>query len=445
MTKDKFHKKIGFISLGCDKNRVDLEKMITILSAYNQFEFVGDKSQAEIIIINTCAFLGFARDEAEKIILEMASLKESGSLQKLVVTGCLGMIEEQKLFEKFPKVDAVILPKDYNKIDDIVFGLFEKEFFRIDYDGARKLTTPRHFAYLKIADGCNNRCAYCKIPFIRGNYKSVPMNELVAETKLLCERGVKEIILVAQDVTRYGCETNGQEDIVKLLKELEKIKKLSWIRLLYCYPDQVSDDLIKEIKDSAKIINYIDIPFQHISNNVLKNMNRRETKKDIIALITKLRSEMDDIKIRSTFMVGFPGETEKDFKELCKFLKEYKLDNVGFFKYSREEGTASFDMKNQLSEKIKDKRLKIVQNLQEKIATKNNLALVGQTYKVLCDSYDRKNGFYVGRSYFCAPDIDFEILFTSKREILIGSFVDVEIVDYDKGYFIGKAEKFTTY
>jgi len=445
MTKENFHKKIGFISLGCDKNRVDLEKMISILSAYSQFEFVGDKNQAEIIIVNTCAFLKTARDEAEKVILEMSKLKDSGSLQKLVVTGCLGILEEDKLQGRIPEIDAVILPKDYNKIDDIIFGLFHEKFFRTDYDGARKLTTPQHFAYLKIADGCNNRCAYCKIPFIRGNYKSVPMIELVSEAKLLCEKGVKEIILVAQDVTRYGFETNGQENLVKLLKELEKIKKLSWIRLLYCYPDLVSDELIKEIKDSSKVLNYIDIPFQHVSDSVLKKMNRRETKKDIIALITKLRKEMSDIKIRSTFMVGFPGETEEDFKELCDFLKEYKLDNVGFFKYSREEGTASFDMKGQLSEKVLDKRLKIVQDLQEKIASKNNLSLVGQTFKVLCESYDRKHNFYVGRSYFCAPDIDFEILFSSTRQLSFGSFVDVEIVDYDKGYFIGKAEKFATY
>ncbi|NCB48231.1 MAG: 30S ribosomal protein S12 methylthiotransferase RimO [Clostridia bacterium] len=445
MTKEKFHKKIGFISLGCDKNRVDLEKMITILSAYEEFEFVGDKNIADVIIVNTCAFLISARDEAQKIILEMAKLKQSSNLQKLVVTGCLGFLEGEKLRERMSDIDAVVLEKDYNKIDDIIFGLYGQEFFRINEDIARKLTTPHHFAYLKIADGCNNRCAYCKIPFIRGNYKSLPMNELVQEASLLCEKGVKEIILVAQDVTRYGCDKNGKENLVKLLKELEKIKKLSWIRLLYCYPDSVSDELIKEIKDSAKVINYIDIPFQHVSDNVLKNMRRRETKKDIITLITKLRNEMDDIKIRSTFMVGFPGETEKDFKELCEFLKEYKLDNVGFFKYSREEGTASFDMKNQISEKIKDKRLKIVQSVQEKIAIENNLSLVGQTFKVLCDSYDSKHNFYVGRSYFCAPDIDFEILFTSKREITIGSFVDVEIVDYDKGYFIGKTEKFATY
>lgn len=445
MTKEKFHKKIGFISLGCDKNRVDLEKMITILSAYEEFEFVGDKSEADVIIVNTCAFLQSARDEAQRIILEMAKLKKTASLKKLIVTGCLAVLENKKLMEKIPEIDAVVLREDYNKIDDIIFGLFNEEFSRIDEDGARKLTTPRHFAYLKIADGCNNRCAYCKIPFIRGNYKSVPMIELVQEARLLCEKGVKEIILVAQDVTRFGCETNGQENLVKLLKELEKIKKLSWIRLLYCYPDSVTDELIKEIKDSAKVINYIDIPFQHVSDKVLKNMCRRETKKDIISLITKLRREMSDIKIRSTFMVGFPGETEKDFKELCEFLKEYKLDNVGFFKYSREDGTASFDMNCQISEKDKDKRLRIVQKIQEKIATEKNLSLVGQTFKVLCDSYDKKHGFYVGRSYFCAPDIDFEIIFTSKREILIGSFVDVEIVDYDKGYFIGKTEKFATY
>ncbi len=445
MTKEKFHKKIGFISLGCDKNRVDLEKMITILSSYDQFEFVSDKFEAELILVNTCAFLKVAREEVEKVLEEMLALKETGKLQKLIVCGCSGALEGEKLKDRFPKIDAIVLPKDYNKIDDIVFNLFEEKFFKTYYEGARKLTTPPHFAYVKIADGCNNRCSYCKIPAIRGNYQSVPMGEIVAEAKLLAAKGVKEIILVAQDVTRYGAETKGRETLVKLLNELDKIKKISWIRLLYCYPDKVDDALIKIIKDSAKVINYIDIPLQHVSDNVLKNMNRSIRKQQIVSLLEKLRSEMDDIIIRSTFIVGFPGETAKDFKELCQFLKQYKLDNVGFFKYSREEGTPSFDMKGQLSEKEKDRRLSIVQKVQEKISEEKNRSYIGKTFKVLCDSIDRKHGFYVGRSYAHAPEIDFEILFTSKREVRVGSFVDVEIVDYDKGYFIAKAEKFDTY
>ncbi len=445
MTEDKFQKTVGFISLGCDKNRVDLEKMISVLSAYEQFKFVADKEIAEIIIVNTCAFLKSARDEAKSVITEMSQLKKSGKLQKLIVTGCLSVVEKDSITANFLDVDAVVLPEDYQRIDEIIFALYSKDFALAEVTGARKLTTPTHYAYIKIADGCNNRCAYCKIPSIRGNYKSVPMGELINEAKLLCDKGVKEIILVAQDVTRYGCETRGQSSLPKLLRELEKIKKLSWIRLLYCYPDQVSDELIKIIKDSPKVINYIDIPFQHVADNVLKKMNRRETKQGIVDLITKLRNEMDDIKIRSTFMVGFPGETAKDFRELCDFLKTYKLDNVGFFKFSREENTPAYEMKDQIDEKEKDKRLKIVQEIQEKVSTENNRAMIGKTFKVLCDSYDYKHKFFVGRSYFCSPDIDFEILFTSPREITIGSFVDVEIVDYDSGYFIGKAENFATY
>lgn len=445
MTKEKFHKKVGFISLGCDKNRVDLEKMITLLSAYEQFEFVGDKFEAEIILVNTCAFLKVAREEVKRVLTEMSALKKTGKLQKLIVSGCSGALEGDRLKQAFPEIDAIVLPKDYNKIDDIVFHLFDEKFFRIDCDGARKLTTPQHFAYVKIADGCNNRCSYCKIPAIRGRYQSVPMGEVLAEAKLLAEKGVKEIILVAQDVTRYGCDANAKDGLVKLLKELDKIRKISWIRLLYCYPDKVDDALIKIIKDSAKVINYIDIPLQHVSDNVLKNMNRSIRKEQIVRVIEKLRFEVKDIVIRSTFIVGFPGETEKDFKELCQFLKEFRLDNVGFFKYSREEGTPSFDMKNQISEREKDRRLKIVQKLQEKISEEKNRARIGETFKVLCDSVDKKHGFYVGRSYAHAPEIDFEILFTSKRPVRPGSFVDVEIVDYDKGYFIAKAEKFDTY
>lgn len=437
LQKPTFFKKVGFVSLGCDKNRVDTENIITTLSRHSSFEFVGDSSQANIIIINTCAFLKVARDEAKSVINQMAKFKKSGSLEKLIVCGCLPLLSKEDVLKKFKSVDAVFVPDEYKEIDNKIFELYGVNAQKPDKDNiGRMLTTPRHYAYLKVADGCNNRCAYCKIPFIRGYYKSEPMNELVNEANILCERGAKELILVAQDLTRYGCDIKS--NIVDLLKNLTQIKKVSWVRLLYCYPEKITDELINEIKENPKIVKYIDVPLQHISNNVLKLMKRRGDKKQIISLIKKLRREVEGIKIRTTFMVGFPGETKKDFKELCSFLKRFKLDNVGFFKYSREEGTASYDYENQVEEAEKDRRLEIVQNIQRRIAEKKNKKFIGKTLKVLCDSFNSKYKFFIGRPYFSAPEIDFEVWFKSQKAISVGSFVDVKIVDFKDDCFIGE-------
>ena len=433
-----FNKTVGFVSLGCDKNRVDTEKIITTLSGHSCFSFVSNKKEANIIIVNTCSFLKASREESRKVILEMGKLKETGKLEKLVVVGCLPMLVKEKVLEEFKFVDKIVLPEEYNKIDEIIFNLFGVKVRKQDKEVASRLTTNNgaNYAYLKIADGCNNRCAFCKIPFIRGFYKSVPIDELVFEATNLCNRGVKEIIIVAQDITRYGCDI--RTNLVTLLKELSKIRNLSWIRLLYAYPEKITDELIEEISSNPKIVKYIDIPFQHISDNVLKLMNRRGNRKYIENLIKKLRQKIKGIKIRSTFMVGFPGETEKDFKQLCKFLKKYKLDSVGFFKYSREEGTSSFDMKNQIEESVKNFRLKAVQDIQEKIAKKKNLKQKGKIFKVLCDEYDSKNKLFVGRSYFSAPSVDFEFLVLPHKKIKVGNFIDVKVVDFNKGYFIGQ-------
>ncbi len=437
--KPTFSKKVGFVSLGCDKNRVDTEKMITAFSFYPQFSFVSNPEEADIIVINTCAFLCSARKEAEETIIEMGELKKK-NLQKLIVVGCLPLLEHDNILKKFPCVDKVIIKDDYKDIAKITFELFGQKFKTAqNIKQTRWLTTPLHYAYLKIADGCNNRCAFCKIPFIRGKYTSVPIEELVSEVELLCERGVKEIILVAQDITRYGMDLYKSYKLVELLQILSKIKKLSWIRLLYCYPDMIDESLINEIKNNHKVVKYIDIPLQHISDNVLKGMKRHSSSSQIKDLIIKLRKEIPEIKIRSTFMVGFPNETKKDFNELCKFLKEYKLDNVGFFKYSREEGTSSYELEGQIKEKIKDKRLNIVQKLQENIATSNNKKYIGEVLKVIIDSYDSENNLFIGRPYFSAPDIDFEILFSSFSKLTkVGAFADVEILDYKNGYFLGE-------
>ncbi len=433
-----FYKKVGFISLGCDKNRVDTEKIISTLSNYSCFEFVSNQDQAQIIIVNTCAFLKTARDECKQVLSEMKKLKDKHYLDKLVVAGCLPMLDLESAKRDYPFVDLFVCEKDYKQIDKKIFELYNiKDFKKDKMVSSRILTTSTNYAYLKIADGCNNMCAFCKIPYIRGRFRSFDLNEIVNEAKLLCEKSVKEIILVAQDLTSYGKDSNT--NLVKLLRELGKIKKLSWIRLLYCYPEGITDELIEEIANNPKIVKYVDMPLQHISDDVLKKMNRKSTSKQICALIKKLRKKIPRIKIRSTFMVGFPGETQKDFKKLCAFLKRYKLDNVGFFKYSLEEGTSSYYLKNQIDEKTKDVRLEKIQEIQQKIADKKNKKYIGKVFKVLVDSYDSKHKFYVARPYFSCPDVDFEVLIIHSKKVGVGNFVDVKIVDYSQNYFIGEA------
>ena len=436
----EFKKTIGFISLGCDKNRVDTENMITKLSR-PEFEIVGDETQANIIIINTCAFIEMARSEAKETIKEILALKKTAKLEKLIVVGCLAILEKEGLTKEFSGIDKVVTLEDYEKIDEIIFKLYDQKFSKIKGKRTRLLTTPTHYAYVKIADGCNNRCAFCKIPFIRGTYKSRPISDIVSEVEGLVQNGVKEIILVAQDVTRFGFDR--KESLVDLLRKLGKIKKLVWIRLLYAYPDYITNELISEMSNNPKVVHYLDLPLQHISNHMLSHMRRRSRKRDIIELINKLRHEIPDIKIRSTFMVGFPNETKRDFKELCSFLKVFKLDNVGFFKFSREEGTEAYNMDYQIDEKIKDKRLEIVEKLQQKVITKKNRKLKKQVFKVIVDGV--QDEYYVGRPYFCAPDVDYKIYFKSYNKLVPGSFVDVKITGFKDDYFIGINDKNSTY
>lgn len=436
-----FKKTIGFISLGCDKNRVDTENMITKF-ARPEFEIVGDETKANIIIINTCAFIEMARNEAKETILEIQNLKKTGILEKLIVVGCLAMLEKENLIKEFSFVDRVVTPEDYDKIDQIVFELYGQKYSEGKNKlTSRLLTTSSHYAYVKIADGCNNRCAFCKIPFIRGNYKSRLISDIVDEAQKLVDGGVREIILVAQDVTRFGFDT--KESLVELLHTLSKIKNLVWIRLLYAYPDFITDELISEIKDNPKVVHYLDLPLQHVSNHMLSNMRRSSRKRDIIELINKLRREIPDIKIRSTFMVGFPNETKRDFKELCSFLKVFKLDNVGFFKFSREEGTEAYNMEYQIDEKTKDKRLEIVEKIQQKVITRKNRKLKNQVFKIIVDGV--YEDYFVGRPYFSAPDVDYNIYFKSYSKLNLGSFVDVKITNFKDDYFIGLHEKNSTY
>ena len=341
--KNILNKKVGFISLGCDKNRVDLENMIFQIKSAG-FEIVNKPKEANIILINTCAFLESARRESIENILEMSQYK-SNKLEKLIVTGCINELNYEDLQSSLPEVDAFVNIKDNDKIVQIICDLYKTNLNVKNLHG-RVITTPNHYAYLKISEGCNNFCTYCLIPYIRGRYKSIPIDILVNETKNLANQGVKEIILVAQDITKYGIDIYGKKSLVKLIREISKINKIEWIRLLYCYPEEVDDDLILEIKNNDKVVKYLDIPLQHISNKILKAMNRRSTKEDIEQLFNKLKKNIPNIVLRTTFILGFPGETDQDFNEILDFIKIHKINNVGFFKYSREEGTVAYNLSN---------------------------------------------------------------------------------------------------
>lgn len=428
MTKEEiFQKKIGFISLGCDKNRVDLEKMIFNIKSAG-FEIVNDPEKANIILVNTCSFLESSRLESIENIVEMGEFK-SKNLEKLIVTGCLNELKLTDLNSSLPEVDAFVNVKDNDKIVSTIFKLYNLNYFEDIKDG-RTLTTPNHYAYIKIAEGCNNFCSYCLIPYIRGRYVSRPIEDIVSEAKNLSELGVKELILVAQDVTKYGVDLYNKKRLVDLLKELSIIDGIEWIRLLYCYPEEIDDELIAELKVNPKIVKYLDIPLQHVSNKILKSMNRKSTKEKIIDLFSKLKSYIPEISLRTTFILGFPGETESDFEEILDFIKEFKINNVGFFKYSREEGTRAFDFDNQIEEEIKQKRLGVASQLQFEIQNKILDNFVNKTFNVLIDESNLK--YSIGRFYGQAPLIDGVVVINEKLDE--GKFYKIKITnksDYD--------------
>lgn len=428
MTNEEFfNKSVGFISLGCDKNRVDLEKMIYTISN-SGLKIENDPNKANIIIINTCAFLESARMEAIENILEMSAYK-SNNLEKLIVTGCLNELNYPDLSESLPEVDAFINIKDNENIVKIIAKTYGLNINQDIKDG-RILTTPKHYSYLKIADGCNNFCSYCLIPYIRGRNKSVPIEKLVKEAQELAEQGVTELILVAQDLTKYGVDLYKEKTLVKLIQELSKIDKIKWIRLLYCYPELIDDNLINEIKTNDKIVKYLDIPLQHISDKILKSMNRKSTKNGIYNLFTKLQSDIPNIVLRSTFIVGFPGESDNDFKEILDFLNTFKLQNVGFFKYSREEGTRAYTFDNQIDKDIKEQRVKLCYDTQYKIQQSNNINLIGKIFSVIIDNVN--DNYSIGRFYGQCPEIDGTVIINQK--LVEGNFYNIKITntnDYD--------------
>lgn len=424
-----FNKKIGVISLGCDKNRVDTEKMLAILS--ERHELTSNIEDAEIIIVNTCAFLESARKEAITEILSASQFKTDGVAEKLIVTGCLPQKFIEELKDELTEVDAFTGVSDYGQMLSVIDRLYSGERVISVGEprgecGKKRVLTTDHFAYLKIADGCSNHCTYCLIPYIRGAFRSVPIKDLIEEAKGLGD--VKELILVAQDTAKYGADFSDGTSLVTLIRELSKLTNVHGIRLMYCYPENITDELIHELKVNPKLIRYIDMPLQHADDAVLKLMNRKGTGEGYLSLIEKLRREVKGIAIRSTFITGFPRESEQAFNNLIDFLQKAKLFNAGFFKYSKEQGTAAARLDGQISAGVKTARLKKLYSVQKKIVKENNRALVGKTFKVLAEGFDENEMVYYGRAYFSAPDIDGKIYFFSGEEVNYGEYLDVKII-----------------
>jgi len=428
-------KTVGVVSLGCDKNRVDTEVMLTYLKEAG-YTFTSNPEDANIIIINTCAFIEAARNEALDTIDQMLDFKKHGKCEKVIVTGCMPQKYLPMLKKEFKGVDVYVGIDDYSNIAKIIKKSYkDNQPFCVTHNADsiyhvknRMITTPNHYAYLKIADGCENYCTFCTIPFIRGKYRSKPIEEVISEATDLVNAGAREIILVAQDVTKYGVDKYGKPSLVKLIKQLSKIKGLVWIRLLYCYPELVTDALLKEIVNNPKLCNYLDIPFQHVADNVLKMMNRHIDNKKTVELVEKIAKLPEKVFIRTTFMVGFPGETEQDHKLLCEFVKKYKLAHVGFFEYSKEEGTVAAKMPNQVSEKTKHKWLNELINIAEDNIKFNNKQFYGKTLDVIFEGIDYDRNLFYGRTEFQAPEVDNLVYFKSKQLVEVGNVYKIKIV-----------------
>ncbi len=436
--KELLEKKVSAISLGCDKNRVDLEHMLGKIRDYG-FTVIDDINEAEIIIVNTCSFIAPAVKEAIDNILIAINQKKL-KCEKVIVTGCLTERYYDDIKKEFPEVDAFVKIKDNDTILSVIFDVYNVEYKNKYRGNERLLTTYSHYAYLKIADGCNNGCAYCTIPRIRGRYRSVPMDDLIKEAKELAGNGVKELIIVAQDITRYGEDLYKKNSLIELLDKLSKIKGIEWIRLHYCYPEMVTDELLEFIENNPKICKYLDIPLQHIDNKILKDMNRNCDEKQTRELISKIKTNYPNIAIRSTYIVGFPGETHYQFKKLVNFVKESKLNNVGFFPFYREEKTKAYYMLGQVPNFIKKHRLKKIEKVQQEVADNLNNARVGQVVKVLIDYFDETNGNFYGRDEYQSPQVDFIFEIQDNNNIECGKFYNVKILSYNDGVFKGEIE-----
>lgn len=434
--------KIGVVSLGCPKNLVDSETMLGLIHEEN-YEITNDPSEAEIIIVNTCGFIESAKEESINTILQMVEYKKSGSCKYIIVTGCLSQRYAEELFSELPEADAIAGVEVYDEIGSIIkrvmngerFIMLERSKPDVIYTSKetflpRILTTPSYTAYLKIAEGCDNCCSYCAIPKIRGPYRSKPMEQVLKEAKALADNGVKELIVVAQDTTRYGEDLPGGKLLLAdLLKELNKIESLKWIRVMYCYPNNFTDELIETFASLDKVCKYVDLPLQHASNRLLASMNRYDTREEVETLLAKLRKRIPGIVIRTTFIVGFPGETDADFEELKEFVEQQRFENAGVFAYSQEEGTVAGAMPNQIPDEIKQERYHELMALQAQISEEIHKDTEGQTLEVLVEGISEDgSGLHYGRSYREAPDIDGLVFIENPGDIKPGCFVKVNIL-----------------
>ena len=442
--KTRMSYKVGMISLGCPKNQVDAEMLLSKLKQAD-FDIVSNIEDSDVMIINTCGFIEPAKAEAIETILEVCEYKKAGIISAVVVTGCLAERYQDEILKEIPEVDAVVGIGANNNIVKIcqkaLCGIVNSSYPNKCYlplEGDRVLSTPKHWAYIKISEGCDNKCSYCAIPGIRGPFRSRTIESIVKEAKELCDNGVKELIVIAQDITKYGEDLYGEYKLDELLKQLVKIDSLKWIRLFYCYPNRITDSLIDVIKNEEKICNYIDIPLQHCNGDVLKSMNRAGDLQSYKLLLKKLRAQIPNLSIRTTFMVGFPGETDEQFEELCSFVKESRFEKMGCFTFSPEEDTKAYDMKNQIEEDVKERRQEVLMDIQYTVTQDCNKERIGNVYDVIIDNYDIDNGIYIGRSYLDSPEVDSGIIISSDQKLEIGEFYKVKITDFNGYDLIGE-------
>ncbi len=436
--------KIFCVSLGCDKNLVDTEKMLGLLRQ-DGYSFTDEEQEADVILINTCCFIGDAKEESVNTILDMARYKEEGRLKALVVTGCLAQRYKQEILDEIPEVDAILGTTSWEEIVPVINGLLEEKgashvscFHDLkelaDSRAGRIVTTGGHYAYLKIAEGCDKRCTYCIIPYLRGPYRSVPMEQLLKEARELADQGVKELILVAQETTLYGKDLYGEKSLPRLLHELAKVPGIQWIRIQYCYPEEITDELVEAIRTEEKVCHYLDIPIQHASDRILKRMGRRTSRAELTERIQKLRRAIPDIALRTTLISGFPGETAEDHEELMDFVDEMEFERLGVFAYSAEEDTPAYSYPDQVPQELKEERRDAIMELQQEIAFDKSEAMVGRILTVFIEGKVADEPVYVGRTYMDAPNVDGLIFVNADAELMSGDFVRVKVTgaaDYD--------------
>ena len=438
--------KMSMVSLGCDKNTVDSEMMLGLMNEKG-FEYTDIDEEADVMIINTCGFIQSAKEESINAILEASKLKEVGNLKALIVTGCLAQRYKDEIIKEIPEVDALLGTSSFDKIvetvEEVLGGEIKNEFLDLDrlpsISKKRKNSTGGYYAYLKIAEGCNKNCTYCIIPSLRGNYRSYPLDDLIAQAKDLATQGIKELILVAQETTLYGVDIYGKKTLPKLLKELTKIEGIEWIRILYCYPEEITDELIDVIASEDKVCKYLDIPIQHASDNILRRMARRTTYDDLVNIIGRLRNNIPDITLRTTIIAGFPGETVEDVDTVIKFIKQMKFERLGVFTYSEEEGTVAAGFDNQIDEKEKEARRDRIMRVQQEISEKNLERKVGKTFRVLIEGKLHDENVYIGRTYMDVPGVDGYVFVNTEREYMSGDFCDVLITGSSEYDLIGDA------